>query len=80
MFFTSAPLWKIFKDNIAEVVAGMPEVFRIIFEFLWKARWFIVATVAIVAAYHVVMVVLPYLLWAFILKKVFGGLFALFSL
>jgi hypothetical protein len=78
MFFTSAPLWKLFKENISDIVAGMPEVFRIIFEFLWKARWFIVASIAMLVTYNIVMALLPYIIWTFILKNIFGGLFSLF--
>lgn len=60
------------------IVGDLPEGMRVIFEFVWKARWFIVSGMAMVMVYNVVMQVLPYLMWIYVGKSVFGGLFTLF--
>lgn len=80
MFFTSASLWKMLSDHASEFFADMPEALRVVFEFVWKARWFIIALAAMVIIYNIIMVVLPYIIWMVILKQVFGGFLTLFTL
>lgn len=80
MFFTSAPLWKMLSDYASEFFADMPEALRVVLEFVWKARWFIIALAAMAIVYNIVMVVLPYLMWMIILKQVFGGFLSIFTL
>lgn len=80
MLFTSAPLWKMFSEHATEFLAELPEAIRVVLEFVWKARWFILALVAMTILYNIIMVVLPYIIWTIILKQVFGGFITLFTL
>lgn len=45
-------------------------------DFLYRIRWFIVGGLVLFGLYQLVMVVLPYLMWYFLIKLVVGSLFA----
>lgn len=62
------------------IIGDLPEGLRVVTEFLWKIRWFIVWGFVLYSLYTMVMVALPYLMWSFIIKMVVGSLFSFFSL
>ena len=61
------------------VVGELPEGLRVVFEFVWKARWFIVAGGVLYSLYTMVMVALPYLMWSLIIKMVLGSFLSFLS-
>ena len=71
---------KSLQDVFQSVLAGVPESLRVILEFVWKARWFIVAYVVLATLYAVVMKVLPFLLWSWAIKATIGSVFSIFSI
>lgn len=67
------------QDAFQSVLSDVPEGLRVIFEFVWKARWFIVAGVVLYSLYTMVMVALPYLMWSLIIKMVLGSFLSFLS-
>lgn len=67
------------QDVFQSVLSDVPEGLRVIFEFVWKARWFIVAGVVLYSLYTMVMVALPYLMWSLIIKMVLGSFLSFLS-
>jgi hypothetical protein len=70
---------KSLQDVFQSVLAGVPESLRVILEFVWKARWFIVGYVVLATLYAVVMKVLPFLLWSWAIKATVGSFLSIFS-
>jgi len=70
---------KSLQDVVASVMAGVPESLRVVLDFIWKVRWFIVAYVLFAAVYGMVMKVLPFLMWSMVAKSIAGSLFSLFN-
>ena len=64
---------------VGQLLAGVPETLRVVLEFVWKARWFLVGYVVLATLYGIVMKVLPFLLWSFAIKSAVGSVFSLFS-
>lgn len=62
------------------ILSDIPEGLRVVLEFVWKCRWFIVGGFVVFGLYTMVMTVLPFLLWSWAIKSVVGGLFTFFSL
>lgn len=73
-------MWKQMQEVLAGLLADMPEGLKVVTEFLYRVRWFIVWGVVAVGMYNVVMVALPYLMWSFIIKMVVGSIFSFISL
>ena len=73
-------MWKQVQEVLAGLLADMPEGLKVLTEFVYRVRWFIVWGVVAVGMYNVVMVMLPYLLWSFIIKMVVGSIFSFISL
>ena len=67
------------QDVFRSVIGELPEGLRVITEFVWKARWFIVAGVVLYSLYTMVMVALPYLMWSLIIKMVLGSFLSFLS-
>ena len=70
---------KSLQDAFQSVLAGVPESLRVITEFVWKARWFIVGYVVLATLYAVVMKVLPFLLWSWAIKATVGSFLSFLS-
>jgi hypothetical protein len=73
-------MWKQVQEVLAGLLADMPEGLKVLTEFVYRVRWFIVWGVVAVGMYNVVMVALPYLMWSFIIKMVVGSIFSFISL
>lgn len=64
--------------SLGAFLNDLPEGLKILTEFMWKCRWFIFATFVMVGLYNMFMVMLPYLLWSWVIKSGIGFLFSLF--
>jgi hypothetical protein len=58
------------------ILAGVPETLRVLLEFVWKARWFIVGGYVALLLYTLVMKVLPFLMWTWVAKSIVGSVFS----
>lgn len=65
-------LYEVFQT----VLAGVPETLRVVLEFVWKARWFLVGLWVSLVVYSLVTKVLPFLLWSWVIKSVVGSVFS----
>ena len=72
--------WKSLQAVLTGILADLPDGLKVVTEFVWKCRWFIVWGFIVVGLYNMVMVALPYLLWSFIIKMVVGSIFSLITL
>lgn len=72
--------FKSLQSVFTSIVSDLPEGLRVVLDFLWKARWFIVGGFVLYSLFQAVMVALPYLMWSFVIKMVVGSLFSFFSL
>jgi hypothetical protein len=61
------------------MLTGVPESVKLVTEFVWRIRWFLLVGWLGWLLFEVVTKVLPYLMWMFILKTVFGGIFSFLS-
>jgi hypothetical protein len=71
---------KSLQSVFASVLTELPDGLKVVTDFLWRCRWFIVGGVVMVGVYNVVMVVLPYLLWSLVIKLVVGSIFSFITL
>jgi hypothetical protein len=55
------------------IIGDLPDGVRLITEFVWKIRWFIVSGFVLYALYTIVMVALPYLMWSFVIKMILSA-------
>lgn len=70
---------KSLQEVFQSVLAGVPEGLRVVLEFVWKVRWFLVGGYVALLLYTLVMKVLPFLLWSWAIKATLGSLFSIFS-
>ncbi len=61
------------------VLSDVPEGLRVIFEFVWKIRWFIVGGCILYSLYTMMMVALPFLMWSMVIKMVLGSFLSFLS-
>jgi len=71
---------KSLQSVFTQVMTELPEGLKVVTDFIWRCRWFIVGGVVLVGLYNVVMVVLPYLLWSMVIKLVVGSIFSFITL
>jgi hypothetical protein len=64
-----------FFDNL-----NLPEGIKLVTDLVWDLRWFITIGLVGLGIYNMIMTMLPYLMWSFILKGIFGSLFNIFRL
>lgn len=70
---------KSLQEVFQSVLAGVPEGLRVVLEFVWKVRWFLVGGYVALLLYTLVMKVLPFLLWSWAIKTTLGSIFSIFS-
>ena len=58
------------------IMSDIPEGLRVVLDFVWKARWFIVGGYIALLLYTLVMKVLPFLMWSWVIKSVVGSVFS----
>lgn len=69
---------KSLQSVFQSIIGDIPEGLKILLEFVWKCRWFIVVGFILFTLYTMVMKVLPYLMWMWVIKSIFGSLSFLF--
>jgi hypothetical protein len=72
--------FKSLQSVFSGILADMPEGLKVVTEFIWKCRWFIVGAFVLIGVYQLVMVVLPFLLWTWVIKATIGSIFSIFSI
>ena len=58
------------------IMSDIPEGLRVVLDFVWKARWFIVGGYIALLLYTLVMKVLPFLMWTWVIKSIVGSVFS----
>jgi len=58
------------------ILSDIPEGLRVVLDFVWKARWFIVGGYVALLIYTLVMKVLPFLMWTWVAKSIVGSVFS----
>ena len=58
------------------ILSDIPEGLRVVLDFVWKARWFIVGGYVALLIYTLVMKVLPFLMWTWVVKSIVGSVFS----
>lgn len=58
------------------ILSDIPEGLRVVLDFVWKARWFIVGGYVALLLYTLVMKVLPFLMWTWVIKSIVGSVFS----
>ena len=71
---------KSLQSIFSKVLSDLPDGVKVVTEFVYRVRWFIVWGFVLVGLYNMVMTVLPYLMWSFIIKMVVGSIFSFISL
>ena len=71
---------KSLQSFLSGVLTDLPDGVRILTEFVWKCRWFLLVGWLGFLVFEMVTQILPYLMWSFIIKSVFGGLVSVFSI
>jgi len=69
---------KSLQSVFTSILTDIPEGVKIVLEFVWKCRWFILVGFVSYLVYTLVMKVLPYLMWLWVIKSIFGSLSFLF--
>ncbi len=69
-------LFKSLQAIFTSVLADIPEGLKVVLDFIWKARWFIVGGYAVLILYTLVMKVLPFLMWTWVAKSIIGSVFS----
>ena len=69
--------FKTLQSALTSIFAELPEGVKLLTEFLWKARWFLLVGWLGWLVFEVVTKVLPYLMWSFLIKTVLGSLFSI---
>ena len=69
--------WKSLQSVLTGIVGELPEGIKMVTEFVWKARWFLLVGWLGWMVYQMVTQMLPYLMWSFIIKSVIGSIFSI---
>jgi|LauGreDrversion4_2_1035121.scaffolds.fasta_scaffold358951_1 hypothetical protein len=72
--------FKSLQSVVGSMFADLPEGVKVLTEFVWRIRWFLLVGWLGWLTFQVVTQVLPYLMWTFIIKSVLGSVFSVLSL
>ena len=61
---------KSLQSLFATLMSDLPEGLRVILDFVWKCRSFIVGGWVAFSLYSMLMTALPYLMWTYVIKSV----------
>jgi len=67
---------KSLQSVFTSIVSDIPEGLRVVLEFIWKARWFIIGGYVALLVYTIVMKVLPFLMWTWVAKSIVSSVFS----
>ena len=68
--------FKSLQAVFTSILADIPEGLKVVLDFIWKARWFIVGGYVALLIYTLVMKVLPFLMWTWVVKSIVGSVFS----
>ena len=68
--------FKTLQSALAGIFSELPEGVKLLTEFLWKARWFLLVGWLGWLVFEVVTKVLPYLMWTWVIKSIVGSVFS----
>ena len=69
--------FKSLQSVLSGIFSELPEGVKVLTEFVWKARWFLLVGWLGWLTFQVVTQVLPYLMWSYLIKMVLGSIFSL---
>ena len=72
--------WKSLQGILSGIFSELPEGVKMVTEFVWKARWFLLVGWLGWLTFQVVTQVLPYLMWSYLIKMVLGSFLPFLSL
>ena len=58
------------------ILADLPDGVRIVTEFVWRVRWFLLVGWLGWMVFQLVTQVLPYLMWTWVIKSIVGSVFS----
>ena len=68
--------FKSLQAVFTSILSDIPEGLKVVLDFIWKARWFLVAGYVGLMVYSLVTKVLPFLMWSWVIKSVLGSVFS----
>ena len=68
--------FKSLQAVFTSILSDIPEGLKVVLDFIWKARWFIVGGYVALLIYTLVMKVLPFLMWTWVVKSIVGSVFS----
>ena len=71
---------KSLQSVLTGIVGELPEGIKVVTEFVWRIRWFLLVGWLGWMVYQMVTQILPYLMWSWVIKSVVGSVFSVFSL
>jgi hypothetical protein len=72
--------WKSLQGIFSGIVSELPEGIKMVTEFLWKVRWFLLVGWLGWLTFQMVTQVLPFLMWSWVIKSVLGSVLPFLSL
>ena len=72
-------LFKSLQGILSGIVSELPEGIKVVTEFVWRIRWFLLVGWVVWMVYQMVMVALPYLLISYGIKMVLGSFLSFLS-
>jgi len=64
------------RECFSGILADLPDGVRIVTEFVWRVRWFLLVGWLGWLTFQVVTQVLPYLMWTWVIKSIVGSVFS----
>lgn len=68
--------FKSLQSVFSGILADLPDGVRIVTEFVWRIRWFLLVGWLGWMVFQVVTQVLPYLMWTWVIKSIVGSVFS----
>lgn len=71
---------KSLQSVLTGIFAELPDGVKVVTEFVWRIRWFLLVGWLGWLTFQVVTQVLPYLMWSYLIKMVLGSFLPFLSL
>ena len=68
--------FKSLQSVFSGILADLPDGVRIVTEFVWRIRWFLLVGWLGWMVFQLVTQVLPYLMWTWVIKSIVGSVFS----
>ena len=69
-------LFKSLQGILSGIVSELPEGVKVVTEFVWRVRWFLLVGWLGWMVFQLVTQVLPYLMWTWVIKSIVGSVFS----